>query len=450
MDQHGHTLNTRPRDHLLSLGLLVFLLLLTLDGALRKWVFTANEQIVFVVKDAVLALLVAAALQRSHSSRIASLPGYVKGSLLLYAIWVLLNVFNPSSPGLLVGLWGLKAHLLYAGLIIILPTVFRSVHETIGKLELLYPLVVIPVSVLALVQVGLGADSWLNQHVRGGIEGISYFGEQSLVRVAGPFSYITGMAAFVQVTSLLGVGLYLAGCRSWAFLAGLMFAAAALPVTGSRGVLYAVAAGSLAMIVAGQLAGFIRGRSTVQIIAVVSLLGGASLLWQAEAWTALQERIDENTGEGLPRAFTVFTNAFAHIEPAGLAGFGTGTANFGAVALAGALQPFSWFPSGTGFEEESGRIVLELGMMGWMLSLVMRLSIVVWAFSMLRSGRSCRVAAVIAFPFVLHGLYAGNGVFAASYMAVSYWFVVALLAVAQREHSSARRAQRVQPGMSTA
>jgi hypothetical protein len=32
------------------------------------------------------------------------------------------------------------------------------------------------------------------------------------------------------------------------------------------------------------------------------------------------------------------------------------------------------------------------------------------------------------------GAYQGNGVFAASYMAVGYWFAVALLAMAEKEN----------------
>jgi hypothetical protein len=42
------------------------------------------------------------------------------------------------------------------------------------------------------------------------------------------------------------------------------------------------------------------------------------------------------------------------------------------------------------------------------------------------------------------GAYGGNGVFAASYMAVGYWLFVALLAMAQREQVLARYAQRSQ------
>jgi hypothetical protein len=420
------------------------LLLLTFDGALRKWFFPASEQVIFVVKDVLLALLLASALKRRRSTAYAALPGYVQPLLYLYVLWVLLEVFNPSSPGLLVGIWGLKAHLLYAGLILVLPLVFDSLEDVIQSLERLYPLVVIPVSVLALVQLGLGAESALNQQVRGGLEGIASFGEQNLVRVAGPFSYVSGMAAFVQFTSLLGVGLYITGCRSWKFLFALVFAAAVLPVTGSRGVLYVVALGGVGIVTAAYWIGLVRSRYFVYTLAVFAAVASATFYWQNEAWTALQERVAENMEEGAPRLVTAFTNAFAHMDVAGLIGFGTGTANLGAVALSGDAQPFSWFPPGTGFEEESGRVVLELGVVGWLLSLGMRISFLVWALSLTFRGatRSVRAVAVLALPFLMLGVHAGNGVFAPSYMAVGYWFVVALLGMAQREHALGRLVQR--------
>jgi hypothetical protein len=110
------------------------------------------------------------------------------------------------------------------------------------------------------------------------------------------------------------------------------------------------------------------------------------------------------------------------------------------VAFAPNEAPFSWLPTGTGFEEESGRIVLELGIVGWGLSLFMRLAFLVWALRLTLTGQTfmSRATAVMALPFMALGVQQGNGVFAAPYMAVAYWFAVALLAMAQQEDRSAR------------
>src|SRR5262249_10657578 len=128
-------------------------------------------------------------------------------------------------------------------------------------------------------------------------------------------------------------------------------------------------------------------------------------------------------------------SAFNYFEMAGPLGFGTGAANLGSIALAPTDFPFSWLPTGSNFEEESGRLVLELGFVGWALSLLMRIAMAIWCINLVLRGmtRSSRLAAALALPFMLSGVHSGNGVFAPSYMAVAYWFFVALLAMAQYE-----------------
>jgi hypothetical protein len=424
------------------IGLLMFLLLLTYDGALRKWIFPGSEQFVFVLKDILLVFLTCAVfLFRSNS---VYLPYYAANSFLFYALWVVLGLFNPGAPNLWVSIWGLKAHLLYAVFILLLPIVFITAEHALQQLERLYSAVVIPVSAIAIVQVGLDADSAINQQVRGGLEGISYFGEESLVRVAGTFSYISGMAAFVQFSALIGVGLFLAGCRSRWFLLGLAAAAAVLPVTGSRAVVYVVAVGTALLVAAAVRANLIRGRQLIYVVGLISTVMAVGIFAQSDAWAALQQRMDANRVEGAQRIVSAFTNAFSYAATAGLEGYGTGTANLGAVALSGDVQPFSWFPVGTGFEEESGRIVLELGLVGWLVSLTMRVSLLVWSIRLVFIGRTkpIRSIGMLALPFMAFGVHTGNGVFAASYMAAGYWFVVGLMAVAQRD---ARRLRKIAP-----
>jgi len=422
-------------------GLGLFVLLLTYDGALRKWGLPAAEQILFILKDVLLLGLLMLVLSKSSRGAV-QLPDTIKQLFMLYAFWVTLEVFNLHSPNLFVGVWGLKSHLLYASLIIVLPRAFHDLTELLGALERIYPWVVVPVCLVAFSQLVAGGESALNQQVRGGTEGLSYFGEQNLVRVAGTFSYITGMGAFVQFVSLLGVGLYLAGARSWIFLVGLAFAMMVLPVTGSRAVLFVPLAGFVLMIAAAWQWRLMSGKRVLQAGVLMLGLMVVSMQSQDTAWEALQQRIDANREEGSSRMVTAFTNAFAHMETAGLFGFGTGTANLGAVALTPGIKPFSWLPGY--FEEESGRIVLELGMIGWFLSLWLRVGLLLFSFSLLRDGmtRTVKAAAMMALPFIAFGVHSGNGVFAASYMAVGYWLMVAILAMAYREQRRLKRERR--------
>jgi hypothetical protein len=105
-----------------------------------------------------------------------------------------LEALNINLPSILVGIWGLKSHLLYAGIILVVPMAFSSLEVLLRWLERAYPWLVVPVCSLAFLQLASPGDSFINQQVRGGMEMVAYFGEEGLVRVAGPFSYITGMS----------------------------------------------------------------------------------------------------------------------------------------------------------------------------------------------------------------------------------------------------------------
>lgn len=419
-------------------GLGLFLVLLIYDGALRKWVLPSAEQILFIAKDALLLGLLAYVLLHRPRHKKTAMQPTARALLLLYAVWVLLEAGNLNLPNPLVGIWGIKAHLLYASLILLLPLAFSNLDETLRWLVKAYPWITVPVCALAFVQLASPADSFINQQVRGGLEMISYFGESGLVRVTGTFSYITGMGAFVQATTVLGMGLFLGGARSRPFLIGLGFALAALPATGSRGVIAVAAVSALIMLVAATGARLIGSRMAVRIVAVIAVLGAISLQTQDAAWVALQQRAQgaaESHGDTV-RAFTAFTNAFSFFDVAGFLGFGSGSASLGSPALAEGVAPFSWLPPGIYFEEESGRLVLELGMFGWLFSLAMRVAMFFWAVKLALKGRtrSVRVAGVLALPVMALGMYVGNGVFAPPVGGTFYWFSVGLLAMAQYEN----------------
>lgn len=414
--------------------LVAFLSLLVYDGAIRKWLVPAAEQLVFVAKDLLLlGALFVWVLWRGHEPE-ARLHPWVRLLFALYCYWVLVRVFSFSQPNLAVGLWGLKSHLLYASVLLFLPLAFSNLEELFSVLERVFPWLVIPVCALAFVQVLAPADSILNQQVRGGEEGIAFFGDAGLVRVTGTFSYISGMAGFVQATCLLGIGLYLAGVRSRAFLIGLAFALAALPVTGSRTVVAVTVVAAAVMLVAAKVSGAIPMKTVVRVVSVMLLLGAISLHTQSSVWEAFSQRA-EAARDDESRTITAFTNAFEYMQTAGLTGFGTGTANLGAPALAGDIVPFSWLPFGDAFEEESGRIVIEIGIIGWALSLALRIGLLVWAGALALTGgtRTVRAVGVLALPVMALSVQQGNGVFAVPIWSAYFWFCVALMALARLE-----------------
>jgi hypothetical protein len=420
-------------------ALLIFLFLIVYDGALRKWVFHGAEQLVFAVKDMFLgaAFVYLRTTVARTPYRVDPIPGPVYLSLLLYIFWCTVEMFNPGVPNLAVGLWGLKCHVLYAAMIFIVALAFRDLDDFFSSLRKIYPWILIPVIALSLVQLRAPADSVINQQVRGGDEGIAYFGEEHLVRVTGTFSYIAGLASFVQITVLLGFALLLYGRPKPLFLIGLVMSVLALPATGSRSVIVACAAGVALIGLFGYAGGLLRPLQFLAGLVFVGIFIGTSLYFQEATWTALGQRATETqSDEG--RVTGVFTDAFDHFDVSGAVGFGTGTANLGAPALVPDTAPFSWLPIGLQFEQESGRIVIELGILGWAISLTFRIAIAIWAFRLALYGatRQIRLAGILGLPITLLGVQVGSGVFAPPLSEATYWMCTGLLALAEREELS--------------
>jgi hypothetical protein len=249
------------------------------------------------------------------------------------------------------------------------------------------------------------------------------------------------MSVFTQAAAQLGLGLLLCVGRSAWFLLGVLVTALVLPATGARAVIVTTAGSLVTMIAIGVISGLVRARTAVQYTLVVAALMAISFGTQDRVWSALGQRAftDSEAAADTGRALTAVTNAFDYFDIAGWIGFGSGAANLGSPALAGPVEPFSWLPVGGAFEEESGRLVLELGIVGWVLSLALRVSLLLWAAGLATKGRTheARAAGVIALPLMLLGVHVGTGVFAPPVGASAYWFAVSLLAMAEQENVNA-------------
>lgn len=433
--EHASSDNRRPHL-LLTSGLIAFFLLLTFDGALRKWFLPSIQSIILPIKDALLfGLLLLAVVYPATRLQRAAVPRAFVAVMTCYAVWALFGMFNPHLPNMLVGLWGAKAHLLYAALVLLVPAVIRDLTSAWHVLRVGYPILAIPVAVIGLLQVNLPSEHILNIQIGDDAAAAAFFGDDNLLRVSGTFSYLSGMGAFVQVMALLGIGLFVAGLRTPVFLVALLLILASLPVAGSRAVIVTTAFGAVAMLCGGVAVRAVTMRRFVGLS--IALAAGVALVIyaQSDAWIAIQQRDEANRDEGRGRILINALSLFEYWGLAGMTGFGSGAANLGAVALAPDVPPFSWLPPKTAFEEEGARIVLELGIVGALLNLALRLQVLLWCTTLMLRGRTraIRIVAVMVLPFLLTSLFLGNGVFAASYAAVSFWFGASLLALAEAE-----------------
>src|SRR5215831_11032962 len=139
--------------------------LLVFEGALRKWVLPWGQASIYLLKDAILlAVYFGFLLDGQRNQPALRSAGPIKFVLILSFVFGCLEVLNPNSPSILVGLVGLKTYFLYAPVAFILPYAIKS-REHLLALIRRYLIIAIPVAVLGFVQIMAGPESRLNTYV---------------------------------------------------------------------------------------------------------------------------------------------------------------------------------------------------------------------------------------------------------------------------------------------
>lgn len=414
------------------------LVLLVLEGAIRKWLLPGQQQLVYLAKDALFAAIVAGFLMSRRRVRRVHVPPIIAIPLVACALWGALEVFNPKLPSLLVGIFGWKAYFWYAPLLWIVPAAFRDLQD-LDRFFRRYSLLVLPMMALALLQFRSPVTSAINRYAWGeneGLGGIATFGAQSAARVTGTFTYISGFTSYlVAIGVILLIVLGLGGFRlrgNWKEWAAFLSLPVGVLASGSRGPLVLLA-GILPLF-------FLLARRGVgaRAGAVLRLVAGtavAAALTSYIAMPALEAFVlrATSTGENVVlRALDPFLGPFQVLDEIDFLGYGIGATHQAASALVRGVLPGSWL-EGLVAEAESTRIMIETGPMGFLLHFSYRIALLAVVFVL--AGRlkfqRPRVVALGCGFFLLSQL-PGAIVFNI-YSGVFFWFMAgaALLAAAQ-------------------
>jgi hypothetical protein len=146
--------------------------------------------------------------------------------------------------------------------------------------------------------------------------------------------------------------------------------------------------------------------------------------------------------DALGRLSLPFTSPFQAISDAGPIGFGIGATHQTAAAVTRGIAPYSWL-QGVTVEVESGRVMVELGPVGFLLVYWVRFYLAFFALAQVFQLRTLfhRALAIAAFLFFLAQL-PGSVIFDVT-ADVYYWFFGGLLMTAIRletpERATAQR-----------
>lgn len=343
---------------IVKFGIWLYLFLLLVEGALRKWIFPGAQEIFLVIRDPVLLMTYMAAL----------LGGIVPRSKFLGVLGVLIVVsfvfsFLAGQSNLLVTAYGLRTNYLHVPLIWVMAEALdRNDVEKLGSFILL---MVIPMVLIMVKQFRSPMDAFINRGV-GGDEGGQIYGALGRIRPPGLFSFITGPMLYFPLTAAFFMHQATERRRLWlpVLVAVGVLILLAMPISISRGTMITTglvaAAYVVCMVRLGIISMSIVRFAFIGLLLMVALSflplfkeardvfmdrwNTASAEVEGRAWQSLTERVLSN-----------FTVPFESAAEAPFFGYGIGVgSNVGARLLSGRV----------GFllsENEWGRVFLELG-----------------------------------------------------------------------------------------
>lgn len=411
-----------------KLAVLAALVLVIFEGAIRKWLLPGAQDLVYFAKD---VLLLGAYVGYFRSRQRPNLPHapILYGSLVCGAVLGAFQVFNPKLPNLLVGVLGFKSYFLYVPLLWVVPAIFPD-DATLFRFLKRYALIVFPVVALAIAQFFSPAGSILNTYAQAtDITAISTFGSSEFVRTTGTFSYISGYTSYLMVTTIL-ILMILTTTR-WRFRGNLLTFAAlgmgllGILMSGSRGPIFLLAVTFplywwLAVIREKQ-----GGQTFVRLLVGLSLLAAGLNSAGDQALTAYSQRA-AGTQDLFGRLAFPFVSPIHMLPEAGLFGFGIGATHQAASALVSGINPFSWIGNIVP-EAESGRIMLELGPVGFVFVYLSRIALALFTFRQALMLRTLFHRAVATSALLFFLIQIPGGVVFEVTAGLYYWFLAGLV-----------------------
>jgi hypothetical protein len=422
-------------------GLEAVLVLLVLEGAIRKWLVPSAASYVYFAKDALLiGVYVGFLRDPARRALPVRVPPPLAAALAVLTALAAIGVFNPNLPSPLVGLLGFKAYLHYVPLIWVVAAAYRTERE-VGQFVRRYLTLALPVALLALAQFFSPADSALNTYARSNMSAgsIVTFGAVERVRVTGTFSFITGYSAYLQVVALLS--LTVLAVRQWRLRGSLLYYTAlasallGMLMTGSRGPVFLfVLLMPLYWLFGVARAGLPAfGRFLLGIGLVLSVVNFVG----SDAVEAFRARA-AGSSDVASRVLQPFVTPFRIAPDIGLLGYGTGATHQMAEAVSPSIVPYSWLGPHH-YEDEPSRVMVELGLVGFAAFFAVRIGLVALALgAVFRLARPLPRALALSCLLLFLGQLVGGVVFNVT-GGVYYWWFAGLLFAAERLETEARR-----------
>lgn len=388
--------------------------LVVFEGVLRKWILPQASEIIYFLKDMVLfgAYFQYYVLSKSPNKFPKTKTPIINILLFLAFSWCCFQGLNPSLGSPIVGIWGIKNYFFYIPLMWMLPNLFRTEEELVSFIKTQLA-IFIPVGILGIVQFISPASSPLNQYAPGleQVGGVARFGVSGAVRITGAFSFVNTYVAYLLVccgfiVPILETEQYQKD-RNISILQAILLIANSF-MTGSRTI---ILAGLLFIIGYFGLKIFTEFAKTMRLIQlflppIIVAFVSASIVFADQINTIL-DRILFSKDVAL-RIQLLFTEPFHNIGLKGWDGFGSGATHQATGVLRSVLGLPGGEPIPVGYESEMGRILLEIGPIGFLLWYGLKLAILIALFQLIWKLKRPFLKNLALAAFLIHLIWFPN------------------------------------------
>lgn len=404
--------------------------LLVIEGIFRKWVFPGASETIYFFKDIV---LIGAYIDYLFLSQEKRYP--IKSSLIttlfgLSLCWGIIQAFNPNMGSWLIGVLGLKAYFLYIPTIWLIPDLFRSANE-LYKFLRSHLLLSIPVGLLGIVQFFSPRNSFVNRYAGISTTNVANFGGEDVARISGTFSYLGSYSVYLTVCFALLFCLFnIEKTRKWKIIFASQIALVTVNcfMSGSRTAVY-----SAVIFVAGFIFFelFKNFKLTLSLSTKI-IMPAAIIVLMLKFGLGSSYELFSARAEGASEEFNSRTTLFIaepirNFKYASFYGYGTGATHQarGAVAKFLDLEDENNIP--VQYEQEPGRIMLDVGLIGFLFWYGLRIFILFKLFVLYNSLNNNFLRQLTLSAFIIHLLAIRSHVVYNHTFAVYYWFLASFI-----------------------
>jgi hypothetical protein len=420
--------STRNWRTLLNLVLVV----IVFEGVLRKWLLPQASDLTYFAKDIV--FMGALAKYYLSSSRERTPDNFRKDPivflLIISFIWCTASAFRLDAFE--VGLIGIKGYLMYVPFLFLSYYLYKSEKELNSFLNW-YLLLTIPVGLLGMVQFYSDPTAPINAYGNVDPTMRATFGADGIVRarISSTFAFLDLYAVYLIVCFglLLPLILHSTSLR-WriALTLALLVVTANCLMTGSRSCVLACllfVVGFVATKVLFQTDGLKQVVTKMAVPGV--LIAICILLVFGDSVRAFGSRFESGQDEMSGRVIRLIADPIDYLDDTPLWGIGTGSTQGASAALLRVLGLPSDNRISVYVEEEPERILLEIGVVGFLLWYGLRVLILFKLWQLYRLLKSPFLKDLALIAFLIHLIQLPDQLVTHNVFAVFYWYMASFI-----------------------